>query len=90
MTRSGTDTRKGEYNRLLHAIVFTIAMFSISLQGSMARAAVIVTSTDLQNVTDVVMKRAGPTHATSSKRPPRRLRFKYIDGTPFYCGIRRE
>ena len=79
MTRSHTVTCKPEYNRLLHAIVFAIAMLSISLQGSMARAAIVVTSNDLQIVTEIVSERTWQTRQTSNKRPPRRLRFKHVE-----------
>lgn len=90
MTRSNTVTHKGEYIRLLHALVFAIAMLSISLHGPIAQAAIVAASNHQQFVTDTNWEQPGRTHATSNKRPPRRLRFKHVDATPVECGIRQE
>ena len=93
MIRSNTVTCKHEYNRLLHAIVFTIAMLSISLHGPMsqvAQAAIVVASHDRQVYGDVDMERHGRPLAVSDKRPPRRLRFKHLADTSICSDIRQE
>lgn len=90
MTRSDTATRKADYNRLLHAIIFAIAMLSISLHDPIAHADIVVGSNDRQIVTDIELQRPGQAPATSNKRPPRRLRFSHVDRTQSECGIRKE
>lgn len=90
MTRSGTATHKADYNSLLHAIVFAIAMLSISLHGPIARAAIVVTFNDHQIVTEPELERPGQILTTSNKRPPRRLRFRHVNRTQSECGNKQE
>lgn len=93
MTRSHTVTANREYNKLLHAIVFTIAMLSISLHGPMSRVAhagIVVAPHDGQVYCDVDLESHERTLAISDKRPPRRLRFKYVAETSIYSDTRPE
>ena len=90
MTRSHTVTCKCECNRLLHAIIFTIAMLSISLHGPIAQADIVVASHDRPVYSDVGLEWHGRTLAISDKRPPRRLRFKYVAETSICIDTRQE
>lgn len=90
MTRSNTVTRNYDYVRLLHALVFAVAMLSISLHGPIAQAAIVGTSNHQQFVSDTNWEQPGRTRAALNKRPPRRFRFRHPDATPIEYGIRKE
>lgn len=90
MTRSGTARHNGEYFRLLHAIVFAIAMLSIFLHGPLAQADIVIPSNDRLIVADIDLERPRQTRTTKTKRPPRRLRFRHIAAISIECSITQE
>ncbi len=79
MTRSGTETHKIEHSKALHIAIFVIAMSSLMLNASNARAAIAVPS-------DYRLAVAGEKFADTwqfavayNMRPPRRLRARHIE-----------
>lgn len=90
MTRWGTATHNGEYYRLLHAIVFAIAMLSISLHGPIAQADIVIASNDRLFVADIDLEHPWQTRTTKNLRPPRRLRFNHVAAISIEYGTTRE
>ncbi len=79
MQRSSTQIKRIGYSKVLHTIVFVIAMISFTLNGANARAANLV-PTDYRIAT--ASKKFEDTSqfaATFKNRPPRRLRTRHFD-----------
>ena len=79
MKRPGTQERKASYSRVLHTMVFAIAMISISVNSSNARAA------DLAPTDYRVLAAGGEFNDTTQiaaafqMRPPRRFRARHLE-----------
>lgn len=79
MQRPGTQTREVDNSRVLHTVVFVIAMMSFALNSSNARAAslapadyrVLAAGGEFNDTTEIA--------AAFRRRPPRRLRPRHLE-----------
>lgn len=78
MSRPQNIRRKIGDNKLLHVIVFSTAMLSISLQNSIARHSEISVFGSQHVVMNIDIEPVVQHAIIHKKRPPRRLRFRYI------------
>jgi len=79
MKRSGTQTKRSGYSKVLHTVVFVIAMISFSLNSSNAWAAT-VAPTDYRVVAASGKYEDTTQYAVAFRmRPPRRLRARHLE-----------
>lgn len=79
MNRSQEVRHKIGDNKLLHVVIFVTAMFSISLHGSIARLSEINVLDNRQIVMSKHIEPVAQHTVIRKKRPPRRLRSKYME-----------
>lgn len=78
MSQPQNIRRKIGDNKLLHVIVFSTAMLSIFLQSSIALHSGISVSGNQHVVMNLDIEPVVQHAIVHKKRPPRRLRFRYI------------